>query len=459
MSSEINALIAEGESERVELCGPGTHIPTLARSICGMLNQQGGIVVIGVAEDGEIVGTTEATGIVDKLHEYIATHISPLPLVSVAPYETQEKLIVVVEIPRGADKPYSVDREIFVRVGKQTLKADASQTSSILHLAASQFDRWECEPLPGFEIADCDPQELKDTREDFLSGGRLGAKVPDDSMGLLRRLRLTRSGQLTNAAVVMFAKDPLDWSPNIAVRIISYADEKLGDIANDSLIHGPAVQCLRNAVSTIQQRTGYAGRFVRSELERKDAPAYPLFALREGLVNAIAHRDYTVVGGLIRIEIYKDRLTIQNPGHLPEGWGPADLRKKHGSVPFNPDIARIFYLRKFMEQLGIGTQKLIAECKAAHAPTPKWSDSQNMVTLTLFAAPEPDAKITFNERQQQFLQSTKVGETYKSSDYATLTGVVERQARRELAELIEMGFLLRLGNGPSTVYERTDKHL
>jgi ATP-dependent DNA helicase RecG len=459
MKSDIQEIIEKGENERVELHGPRTNVPTLARTVCGMLNQQGGVVIVGVLENGQVVGIDDSKMLVDELHECIATDFSPLPLVSAASHEVNGKQVIVVDVPPGADKPYSVNRTIFVRVGKQTLKADASQTSSIVQKAASQFDRWECEPLPGFEIVDCDSKELIDARAEIVDAGRLGVNVPIDSLDLLRRLHLSRSGQLTNAAAVMFARDPLDWSPNLAIRIVSFSTEKMGDIANDSLIHGPAVQCLRNAISTIQQRTGYTGRFLRSELERKDTPAYALYALREGLVNAITHRDYTAVGGQIRVEIYKDRLSIQNPGRLPEGWKPADLKNKHGSVPFNPDIARIFYLRGLMEQLGIGTQKLVAECKALKAASPKWDASQNMVTLTLFAAPEPEAKINLNERQEQFLTSIEVGKPYKSRDYAALTGVVDRQARRELVELVMLGLLLRTGSGPATVYERTDKQL
>lgn len=457
MKSDIEEIIEKGENERVELLGPRTHISTLARTVCGMLNQQGGIVIVGVLEKGEVVGVEDSKMLVDELHDYVATHFSPLPLVSVVCHEVNGKQVIVVDVPQGADKPYSVQRMIFVRVGKQTLKANTSQTSTMVQSAASQFGRWECEPLPGFEIGDCDSNELSDARAEIVDAGRLGATVPVDSLDLLRRLHLSRSGQLTNAAAVMFAKDPLDWSPNLAIRIVSFSNDKMGDIANDSLIYGPAVQCLRKAIATIQQRTGYTGRFVRSELERKDVPAYALYALREGLVNAITHRDYTVVGGQVRVEIYKDRLLIQNPGRLPEGWKPVDLRNKHGSVPFNPDIARIFYLRGLMEQLGIGTQKLIAECRAIKATMPRWEASMNMVTLTLFAAPEPESKVTLNERQERFLTLIKLGKSYKSSDYAALTGVVERQARRELVELVELGLLVRSGSGPATVYERTDK--
>ena len=457
MTTEIKKLIQEGESEKVEFCGPRTQAKTLARSICGMLNQQGGVIILGIGDDGDVAGVRDADHDVDELHAFVADHISPIPLVSVACHEMGGGDIVVIDVPQGADKPYSFDRQIFVRVGGQTLKADADRSADIVQQTVSQFERWEFEALPGFEVTDCDAGELDDAHSDIIDIGRLGGTVPEDSLDLLRRLHLTRSGQLTNAAAVLFAESPLNWSPNIAIRVVSFASDKVGDISNDVLIHGPAVKCLRNAVSVIQQRTGYSGRFEPSELERTDAPAYPLYALREGLVNAIVHRDYTIAGGQIRIEIYGDRLTIQNPGRLPKGWKPADLRRKHGSIPFNPDIARVFYLRRLMEQLGIGTQKVIAECRKLKAPSPQWKDAQGMVTLTLFPAPEPTVQVSLNERQELFLGNTKVGQSYKSGEYAEMTGVVDRQARRELLELIDYGYLERKGRGPSTVYVRTEK--
>ncbi len=459
MSAQIRQLIKDGRNEKVEFRGPRTQIQTLAKSVCGMLNQQGGVVAMGIEDDGTIRGIASAEQYVHELHTYIAEHLSPIPLVSVVAHQVDGQSVVLIDVPQGADKPYSLDREIFVRVGVQTLRADSEQSSSIVRDSVSQLDRWEYQPLPGFELADCNLTELAESREEIVRSGRLGTNIPDDSFEFLRRLHLARQGQLTNAAAVLFASAPLGWSPNIAIRVVTFVGDKMSDISNDSLIHGPAVQSLHNAISTIQQRTGYSGRFDRSVIVRKDVPAYPPFALREGLVNAIVHRDYSVVGGQIRVEIYKDRLTIQNPGRLAEGWTSADLKRKHGSVPFNPDIARVFYLRGLMEQLGIGTQKVIAACKESSAQQPQWDVRQNMVTLTLYAAPEPTLAYPLSERQQAFLKHAKTGDVCKSSDYSEITGVVERQARRELSELIEFGFLERAGRGPATVYVRTEKPL
>lgn len=174
-------------------------------------------------------------------------------------------------------------------------------------------------------------------------------------------------------------------------------------------------------------------------------------------MNAVVHRDYTVAGGQIRVEIYPEPLVISNPGRLPQGWEPSDLKKQHVSIPGNPDVARVFYLRGFMEQLGMGTQKLIAECRELGAKNPVWTAQQNTVSLTIYRAPEPQVEVQLSERQSAFLAATKPGHTYKTSDYAEITGVVARQAQRELGELLEWGFFERQGKGPATVYARTEK--
>lgn len=93
----------------------------------------------------------------------------------------------------------------------------------------------------------------------------------------------------------------------------------------------------------------------------------------------------------------------------------------------------------------------------ANAPPPQLDDSHHLATLTLFPAPEPTLLVSLKKRQQLFLASVEPGQSSKSADYAEVTGVVQRQARRELLELIESGYLERKGRGPSTVYVRTEK--
>ncbi len=459
MSAEIKKLIEKGESERLEISGPRTHFETLAKTICGMLNQQGGTIIVGVDDSGEVVGLEDAETWVRDIHRFVMPKLSPKPLFSASVLDIEGRQIAMIEVPQGADKPYSFSRSIYVRLGQSTLEAKPATVSDMIEAKANTATRWEHQAVPGFAISDCDQSELAQTRTELAEVGRFGATVPDADDELLRELRLERSGQFTNAAMLLFAKDPLAWSPNLSVRVVSYSSDKSGAVANDVHLTGPAVRILREAITTIQQRTGFSGHFASDTIRRVDKPAYALFGLREALVNAIVHRDYDVVGGVIRVEIFPERLVIWNPGDLPKGWKPADLKREHASVPGNPDVARVFYLRGLMEQLGMGTQKLIAECKKLDAKLPTWSNDQHSVSLTLFRAPQPESTVSLSDRQSEFLAFSIVGDSYKTVDYAQVTGVVTRQAQRELGELVEGGYFERKGKGPSTVYVRTEKAL
>jgi ATP-dependent DNA helicase RecG len=453
----LRQLIEAGESEKVSFAGPTASIERVGQSVCAMLNQQGGTLLWGVDSRGAVRGIANAEEQVRVLNDFLMRHLTPRPLLSVSAEELQGAELVVVEIPPGADKPYALERQIWVRLAKQDLRASADESSRMVAASAIQESRWEREALPGFEVADCNPEELSDARREIAETGRFGISVPAQDEELLRRLYLVRGGQLTNAAMVLFAKDPVSWSPNLALRIVSYSSDKQGRFLHEQTLQGPAVRVLRNAVTLIQQQTGFTGRFKSARLEREDRPAYALFALREGLVNAIVHRDYEILGGQLRVEIFPEHLVIHNPGRLPEGWTEQDILTREESRPTNPDIAQVFHLRGLMERLGIGGRRLAEECRALKAKPPVWKVAKGLVSLTLFRAPTVETLGAISPRKQEFLESLTEGESFKTTEYAEAVDVSSRQARRDLAELEELGIVERSGKGPATVYRQKRK--
>ena len=453
----LRQLIEDGESEKVAFAGPQTSVERVATSVCAMLNQKGGTLLWGVGSRGAVSGITNAEEQAQTLNDFLLQNLTPRPLLSVSAEELQDKKLVLVEIPEGADKPYALARQIWVRLGKQDLRASDDKSARMVADSAIRQSRWEREALPGFELADCDVTELKEARREIAATGRFGISVPDQDEELLRRLYLMSGGQLTNAAMVLFARDPLTWSPNLALRIVSYASDKQGRSFHEQTLQGPAVRVLRDAVSVIQQQTGFTGRFKSARLEREDRPAYAPFALREGLVNAIVHRDYESLGGPLRVEIFPQHLVIQNPGRLPEGWTERDIITREESRPTNPDIAQVFHYRGLMERLGIGGRKLAEECRALKAKPPVWTAAKGLVSLTLFRAPSLETLKELTLRQHEFLESLTERRSFKTTDYAKAVAVSSRQARRDLAELEELGIVERSGKGPATFYRHKGK--
>ena len=459
MKSDASGMSRKRESEKPELKAPGASLDDLGRTVCGMLNQQGGVVLWGVDARGKVVGVEDAARQAEELNAFLMQHMNPRPLLSVTVLKEDEKSAVVVDVPPGADKPYSIRRQIWVRLGPHTLRADEEASASLVERSAAQLDRWEREPMPGFGIADCDAKELARTRGEIESSGRFGIDVPATDEDLLRGLYVFRNGQLTNGAVVLFAQSPRAWAPNLGLRIVSVPGDGSGPMGNDTVLEGPAVKVLREAIDVIRQRTGYSARLEKGKLERKEQPAYALSALREGLVNATAHRDYAAVGGDIRVEILPESLVIRNPGRLPTGWTPGTLRKPHGSHLVNPDIARLLYLLRLMERLGRGAGEVIRACRELGAKEPLWRVEPGTVALTLFRAPEPPQGPDISGRQAAFLGHVAPGRELKAGEYALAAGVSGRQARRDLAELEEWGLLERRGKGPATLYRRTSRKL
>jgi ATP-dependent DNA helicase RecG len=442
MNTVIEKLLKERESETLEFKAGRCPLDMLGKTVCGMLNQQGGLLLWGVDDDGKASGVNQAASRATELNEFLMRSLNPRPLLSVTVHPIRDKEIIAIEVPIGSEKPYALSRAIWVRLGSSIMRASHDQSSRLVERSAAALDRWEREPLPGFSMEDCDAKELKQAQAEIAKAGRFGIEVPEANEELLTKLYLYRNGQFSNAAVVLFARAPRAWAPNLAVRITTHTAD--GEATSDLMLEGPAVRMLREAVAAIQQRTGQSVAFPKGQLERVERPAYPLYALREGLVNAMVHRDYESSGVGVHVRIFPEHLVITNPGALPEGWKGSDLGRKHESRLANPDIARIFYLRELMDQLGLGAQRIIAECKSLGAKAPAWKAEKGSVTLSLFSAPAVTTSPDLSPRQQDFLKSLKSGQAFKVSDYSAIAKVSERQARRDLADLEKLSLLERL---------------
>lgn len=158
--------------------------------------------------------------------------------------------------------------------------------------------------------------------------------------------------------------------------------------------------------------------------------------------------------------IYLNRIEIWNSGHFPDGLQPADLKRNHPSLPTNPDIAHVFYLRGLMERIGRGGQLIINACRDHGLPAPKWADRPTGVTLTIYGRDgEGVEPFVANPRQHALLAELEAGNRLRPSEYHQrfAKNVSDRQARRDLVELEEAGLLRRIGKGASTLYQRTDR--
>jgi ATP-dependent DNA helicase RecG len=187
---------------------------------------------------------------------------------------------------------------------------------------------------------------------------------------------------------------------------------------------------------------------------RSDKSLYPPSALREGVMNALIHRDYSS-NAAITISIDRGSLKISNPGSLPDALKVSDLRRDHPSVPRNPDIAHVCFLHGLIEKVGRGTQRIVMDCQEAKLPAPKWHTTAFETTLTLFSPNGESSRSTeeLNDRQQRILSLLQQRGQLTSTEVATAigAGVTERTIRNDLQTLHDQGLLRRKGKGRATV--------
>ena len=409
---QLRELLMLGEGTSIEFktnCDP----KIVGRYVCAFLNSGGGYVVCGISESGEPVGIPEQLA-VRQFERQVNKGISPKTLISVEQQEIDGKQVLVVEVPTGKDFPYAFYNDIFVRVGVQTNKADIETIRDMVMRRQVEPERWERRFSSADLEADLDPDEIKSFVLTVNKNSRMQFKVWDDPLSVLEELAMVKYGRLTNGGDVLFGTNPAIRYPQVRVRAVCFTSDKSDDTYQDmKSLEGPLVSVLEQVFSFIMRNTPTISHFDKDNLQRQDEAIYPPAAVREGLVNAFAHRDYADFSGGIGIHIYPKRLEIWNSGNLPEGVTPAKLATGQISVLRNPDIAHVLYLRGMMEKLGRGSVIIQKSCLERGLPRPEWrSDAGQGVTLSFFVPEDfeaPGIRSVPSQHQATITSGTKLG--------------------------------------------------
>ena len=238
---------------------------------------------------------------------------------------------------------------------------------------------WERMPVLGAELADLDSYEIQRTIE--LVKKRDAQRTFTDVEDFLIQQGLILNGNITNACMVLFGKNPTRFISQSKIRLTVYPDKNATNtFLEDRFFEG---NIFSNITSVFTYLDALYAKTIKIEgIHRTEKKNYPEIALREGILNAIVHRDYKSANGFLQISIFSDRTEISNFGSLPEGITVADLKKEHPSILRNPDIANICFIRQYIEMVGSGIIRILSECKKNGFKTPKWIDKNNILLLT-----------------------------------------------------------------------------
>jgi len=387
----IQALVANGESEILELKATTGQLREAIRTVSAMRNGSGGHVLFGVRDDGSIVGQMVTTHTIEqiavelrKIEPPVDVHIEQVMLDS-------GRQVIVLSVPGGSGRgPYAYDGRCYSRIGPTTGLMSERQREQMTMERLHGIRRWENEAAPDWvSLSDLDEAEILRVDATAQQIGRIPARDGRSSEEILRGLGLIVEDRLLNAAVVLFGQSQrlLPYYPQLMVRLARFlGTTRLADFGDNRQYWGHIFEQLRRAEAFLLDHVPIASRVHSDRMVREDRPRYAPRATREALANAVCHRDYSNGGGAVTVAIYDDRLEIANPGSLHFGLTPEALMRPHESRPWNPIIANVCYLAGTIEKWGTGTLNIIEWSQEVGAVPPVWRDQGDAVVVTFLPA-------------------------------------------------------------------------
>lgn len=455
---KIKKLIQETESETLEFKKSAGMLHAAFETACAFLNGQGGTILIGVTDSGKIIGQD----VTDKTRQEIAHHVSKLEPAAQAhlhinyvPVE-EGRRIIVISVTTGKHVPYVYDGKPFLRNQSTTSRMTQHHYEQLIVKRGQLNHTWDEQLAVGYRIDDLDHEEIRRTVESGIREHRIAAEVRNYSIEqMLRHLELLDDGQITNAAVVLYAKKIRAPYSHCLIRMTRYrGNDKLVNFIDSKHFCGNAFQILTEADYFAMRHLPVASFFEPNRAQRIDKPALPVMALREALINAICHRNYVERAASISFSIFNDRLEIWNNGELLPPLQLKDLKKPHESFPRNAKIAGVFRAGGWVEKAGVGTVRMIEECRELGVPIPKFElYSGGFAVVFKFAEPigvTPKKEI-LTKRQQEILKLLKKEPLSGIQIAAKLKNILSaRMVQLEMKKLEKSGFVKKEGEGRST---------
>lgn len=439
---------------QLEAILPEADAPCLAETLVAFANADGGTVYVGIDEHGAPTGMyPEQFNEVVRLAESLCR---PPVVVSWQQVEARGAFVFVGRVQRSFELHTLSDGRVFVRTGAENRLLSGEE---VQELATSRITaEYEAEAVPGATREDFDPDILREFvgKWEERQGRQLTRPLDD----LLKEMGwLTPDGKPTVAGILLFGKNPQMFIPRSDLVFVRFEGTTQGRREDGSPgygrraeLGGPLARIIETTWEILQQELRI-GAVVRG-LERREQWLYPPAAIREALVNAVAHRDYRLRGRSIEVRMFSDRLEIVSPGGLPGFVTLDNIVEEHFSR--NPRIVKGLYEWGFIEELGLGVDLMIQEMvRAGHNP-PTFKETPHTFTVIFMQARERvplDVPLLGNERQARALAYLAEHGRITNREYQQLCpGVSAETLRLDLADLVEQGILLKVGDKRGTYY-------
>ena len=445
---ELKALIAECTAYDFKVMLEEKKPKSWLKSVSAFANGLGGSLFFGIDNDGIVKGLDDVQHVCEVISSKIRDYMDPLPEVEMIPHDMGSLHILQLKVIAGYYTPYYYvgdgQRIAFVRIGDESLPATAEQMVRLVLKGSNKtFDSLRTD----YKAEDHSFTILantfkKRTNQEWNKKYLL-------SFGLV-----TNAGRLTNAGA-LFADDSPMWQS--CLYCTRWDGKEKGDAINDAEFTGNVLMLLREAMNFVKSNTKRGWEKLPDG--RKNKPKYAERAVLEAMVNHFIHRDYTVMGGEVHLDIYDDRLAITSPGGMYNGMLIQDLDIKDvSSERRNPILANVMAQLDYMEKRGSGLTRICNETKALEGYKdelkPMFKSTPTQFQTIIFATSDTQnvgdsdgdvSETKLTERQQKILNLIKESPTITGKQMSETLSVSQRTIERDLSALQKIGALKHEG--------------
>ena len=445
---DINSLISECTAYDFKVMLEERKPKSWLKSVSALANGLGGSLFFGVNNDGILKGLDNIQYICETISSKIRDYMDPLPDVEMIPHRIDNLNILQLKINAGNYTPYYYvgdgQRVAFVRVGEESLPATAEQ---MLRLVLKGSNKTYDSLHTDYNAEDYAFTILANTFKTRTS--QEWNKKYLLSFGLV-----TNTGFLTHAGA-LFADDCPLWQSRLYCT--RWDGKTKGDAINDAEFTGNVLMLLREAMNFVKSNTKKGWEKLPNG--RKNKPEYAERAVLEAMVNHFIHRDYTVMGSEVHLDIYDDRIVITSPGGMYNGMLIQDLDIADvSSERRNPILANVMAQLDYMEKRGSGLTRICNETQALDGYKdelkPVFKSTSTQFQTIIFASSDNQnvgdfvvdmSETKLSERQQKILNLIKESPTISAKQMSETLSVSQRTIERDLSFMKKTGVLKREG--------------
>lgn len=451
------AVLKSGETARVAMKGMELRPAKLAETLAALANTAGGVLVLGI--DPRLRSSSGLDDPHDATRALAdAARLCNPPLVLPLPEEialSDGRRVLVASVPDGLPHVYDLDGRYLGRSGAQNKPLGAEALKRLL-IERGQIS-YETLPVRGATYADLDQEKVNR----YLAVVRGSFSGSSEEILRDRGCLVDQDGAWTptNAGILLFGRTP---PRHAQILLVRYAGRSPSDQFLRKEVHMTLPESVQEAQMWLLANMRKGSRLEGSG--REDFTEYPEEAVREAIVNAVAHRDYSIAGEFIRVTMFADRIEFYSPGRLPGHVTLDNLLDERYSR--NPVMVQVLADLGMIERLGYGINRMVHLMAEWSLPEPLFKETPAGFLVTL-AGPgdrmvmqqparsdvELWARQGLNERQISALRYLTEHDSITNREYRELCpDVTDETARRDLADLVDRNRILKVGDKRATYY-------